>query len=56
MQRALLQYRRKENHALVHKALIAADRRDLIGYGRRCLVAPLKGEKDSNPVRDKKKR
>ena len=40
MQRALLQYRRPQNHALVRRALHIAGREDLIGYGKRCLVPP----------------
>ncbi len=38
MQRALLQYTRKENHALVRKALTQAGRTDLIGGSPKCLV------------------
>ena len=38
MQRALLQYKKPENRALVVEALLAAGRRDLIGSGPRCLV------------------
>lgn len=40
MQRALLQFRRKENYALVREALIEAGREDLIGLGKRYLVPP----------------
>ena len=40
MQRALLQYFMPKNKALVEKALIKAGRRDLIGYGKECLIAP----------------
>jgi radical SAM superfamily enzyme YgiQ (UPF0313 family) len=40
MQRALLQYRKKENYAVVTKALRAAGRSDLIGTGEKCLVKP----------------
>jgi uncharacterized radical SAM protein YgiQ len=42
MQRALLQYTRRENHALVRKALMQANREDLIGGGPKCLV-PVEG-------------
>ena len=38
MQRALLQWRHPENYDTVRKALIAADRRDLIGSGPNCLI------------------
>ena len=40
MQRALLQFKDKKNHALVREALIKAGRSDLIGYGADCLVPP----------------
>ena len=40
MQRALIQYRRPENHALVKEALLREHREDLIGYDRRCLIRP----------------
>ncbi len=46
MQRALLQYFKPENKRLVEKALIMAKRRDLIGYGKECLITPL--EKQQN--------
>lgn len=48
MQRALLQYKRPENHALVRKALHLAGREDLIGYGGRCLVPPAGGRGPGN--------
>jgi uncharacterized radical SAM protein YgiQ len=38
MQRALLQYDKRENRELVREALILADRRDLVGSGPKCLV------------------
>ncbi len=38
MQRALLQYRKPENHDLVREALLRAGRRDLIGSGKKCLI------------------
>lgn len=40
MQRALLQYRRPQNYELVRKALVQAEREDLIGFGQRCLIKP----------------
>lgn len=42
MQRALLQYRRKENYEIVAKALTLAGREDLIGFGEHCLIKPTK--------------
>ncbi|MFW6306173.1 MAG: YgiQ family radical SAM protein [Bacillota bacterium] len=40
MQRALLQYHYPHNYNLVYKALIKADRQDLIGYHSRALIKP----------------
>ncbi|KYH34645.1 hypothetical protein CLTEP_13620 [Clostridium tepidiprofundi DSM 19306] len=40
MQRALLQFRNPENYNLVKEALIKANRTDLIGYGKNCLIPP----------------
>lgn len=53
MQRALLQYRMKKNHALVRKALIQAGRDDLIGHSPKCLVPPEIKDKDKKN-KDKK--
>jgi len=39
-QRALLQYRKKENYEIIRDALIEADREDLIGYDKKCLIKP----------------
>lgn len=44
MQRALLQYRKKENHEIVKEALIKAGRKDLIGFDKRCLIKPTVNE------------
>ncbi|NYB75522.1 YgiQ family radical SAM protein [Sedimentibacter hydroxybenzoicus DSM 7310] len=40
MQRALLQYNKKENYDLVLKALNKENRYDLIGFGEKCLIKP----------------
>lgn len=50
MQRALMQYNRPQNRALVEKALIKAGRRDLIGFGSSCLIPPrdVKGANGKN--------
>ena len=40
MQRALLQFKRKENFPIVREALRKAGRDDLIGTSRNCLVPP----------------
>ena len=47
MQRALMQYRRPENYALVEEALKKAGREDLIGFGPKCLIRPRKGSAPS---------
>ena len=40
MQRALIQYRNPKNYDLVYEALVKADRRDLIGFSKECLIKP----------------
>jgi len=40
MQRALIQYRNPKNYYLVYEALVKADRLDLIGFGKKCLIRP----------------
>ncbi len=40
MQRALIQYRNPKNYDLVYEALQAADREDLIGFDKKCLIRP----------------
>lgn len=49
MQRALLQYYLPKNRALVEKALTIAKRRDLIGYGKDCLIPPDKNSPSKKP-------
>ena len=44
MQRALLQWKKPQNEALVRAALIQAGRRDLIGSGPNCLIPERAGE------------
>lgn len=41
MQRALIQYRNPKNYSLVYQALVKADRTDLIGHGKKCLIEPM---------------
>ncbi|NDL66898.1 YgiQ family radical SAM protein [Anaerotalea alkaliphila] len=43
MQRALMQYRYPQNEKLVREALALAGREDLVGFGEKCLLRPLKG-------------
>ena len=45
MQRALIQYRNPKNYDLVLEALKIADRMDLVGYGKQCLIRPRNGQK-----------
>ncbi len=40
MQRALMQYRMPKNYDLVYEALTLANRKDLIGFGKKCLIKP----------------
>ncbi len=58
MQRALLQYTVPANHRLCVEALTAAGRTDLIGFGKGCLVRPLReAPKQAKPAaRGDKKR
>ena len=49
MQRALIQYRKPENYELVREALIAAGRRDLIGYDKHCLIRPVPPHEGAAP-------
>lgn len=48
MQRALIQYRNPKNYDLVLEALEKAGRLDLVGYDKKCLIRPKKG----NPGQD----
>ncbi len=45
MQRTLLQYRKNENYDTVKEALIKADRLDLIGFDKTCLIKPKETDK-----------
>lgn len=63
MQRALMQYRNPANEALVREALLKVGRRDLIGYGPKCLLRPQKekgqqqdGRKSDNGLQKKSQR
>lgn len=40
MQRALIQYRKPQNYDLVYEALKKANRLDLIGFDKKCLIRP----------------
>ena len=63
MQRALIQYRNPKNYELVEEALKKADRTDLIGFDKKCLIRPRRtegagfrsGAGSVKPVREKGK-
>ena len=54
MQRALIQYRDPKNYALVREALEKANRQDLIGFGKECLIRPYPPKKDAQKPGAKK--
>ena len=57
MQRALIQYRNPKNFDLVVEALRKADRMDLIGFEKKCLVRPRQFAKEKQWIaKDKKER
>ena len=51
MQRALIQYRNPKNYDLVMEALKVANRMDLVGFDKHCLIRPRKGTSVSKPER-----
>ncbi|MDD3222930.1 MAG: YgiQ family radical SAM protein [Clostridia bacterium] len=57
MQRALIQYRNPKNYELVREALEKAHRTDLIGFDKKCLIRPKRGESikpaEKKPVKKK---
>ncbi len=55
MQRALIQYRNPENYDMVYQALTKANRRDLIGFGPKCLIRPRKITGQGSDPRSRKK-
>lgn len=50
MQRALIQYRNPKNYDLVLEALKEADRMDLIGFDKHCLIRPRQDKKYGRPT------
>ena len=59
LQRALLQWGKPEKRPLVIEALKRAERTDLIGYGKECLIRPPRGvsfEKKDEEKKDTKSR
>ena len=56
MQRALMQYKKKENYKLVEEALIKSGRTDLIGNSPKCLINQSKNERKMKNERTDNKR
>ncbi len=54
MQRALIQYRNPKNYELVYEALMKADRKDLIGFEKHCLIKPRRMAKEQAKPFEKK--
>ena len=50
MQRALLQWRRPDKRPVILAALKKAGRKDLIGFGKECLIRPSRGERGHAPT------
>lgn len=48
MQRALIQYRNPKNYDLVLEALRKADRMDLVGFDKKCLIRPRQDKRFAN--------
>lgn len=55
MQRALIQYRDPKNYDLVKEALLKCGRKDLIGFGPKCLIPPRKIEKKKHETNHRNK-
>lgn len=53
MQKALMMYRKPENYDLVKEALIKAGRQDLIGFDKKCLIAPRKMDRKGEHQRQR---
>lgn len=55
MQRALLQFRNPKYYDLVYEALVQAGRKDLIGFGAKCLIKPKESKYNSAYNKNKEK-
>lgn len=53
MQRALIQYRNPKNYDLVLEALKEANRMDLVGFDKHCLIRPRQDRKYGQPTQKK---
>jgi hypothetical protein len=52
MQRALLQFSKPENRAIVERALAISKRQDLVGYGPDCLLSPYRAKRNKKEISD----
>lgn len=55
MQRALIQYRNPKNYHLVVEALTKANRKDLIGFEKKCLIRPRQLSKEKRKLNNAKR-
>ncbi len=55
MQRGLIQYKNPKNYHLVKKALLKANREELIGFTKECLIRPIGGSYSHSLNKDAKK-
>ncbi len=55
MQRALIQYRNPKNYELVLEALVKANRTDLIGFDKKCLIRPRQLSKEKRQLMQDRK-
>ena len=53
MQRALIQYRNPKNYDLVYEALTKANRLDLVGFDKNCLIKPRRMSSEKNRYKPK---
>ncbi|MDD5804906.1 MAG: DUF3362 domain-containing protein, partial [Clostridia bacterium] len=54
IQRALMQYKNPANRELVLEGLKIAGRMDLVGYGEKCLIRPIREGRDGDRHSEKK--
>jgi uncharacterized radical SAM protein YgiQ len=54
-QRAMLQYRKRENYHIVYKILKEENREDLIGFDKKCLIRPKIYKEKDNSIQKKSK-
>ncbi|MEI7668013.1 MAG: DUF3362 domain-containing protein, partial [Erysipelotrichaceae bacterium] len=52
LQRVLLQYSYPQNQMLVFEALRQANRLDLVGFGKECLIRPISSRDRINQVKE----